>query len=94
MSREQKQVTILSILVLGIIFGLIYFNFDRLKPRIFSGAVWPQGIKLPVETTKTKLLFERSEYKKLTEFGSVPVRPLGVGSANPFVTEAVVVMGE
>jgi hypothetical protein len=88
MSKEQKQMLLLIILILGIGGGLVYFNLDWFKPRLLGQSV-PSSVaaRLPMKMGDAQKLFERTGYKKLIEFGSVPVHSMGVGSTNPFASE-------
>jgi hypothetical protein len=87
MSREHKQMLLLIILILGIGGGLVYFNLDWFKPRSFGQSAPSVAARLPIKMGDVQKLFERTGYKKLIEFGSVPVQSMGTGSTNPFASE-------
>jgi len=85
MSKEQKQVIILSVLIVGIIGVVVYFNFERLVPKATGGlGLGPPTPKLQIGSAQADNLFKRSEYLNLKEYGQVPVRPAGLGSENMF----------
>jgi len=85
MSKEQKQVLILSVLIVGIIGVVVYFNFERLVPKATGGLdLGSPTPKLQIGSAQADSLFGRSDYLNLKEFGQVPVRPTGLGSENMF----------
>lgn len=88
MDKEKKQMIMLSVLILAIIGVVIYFYWDRLIPSKGTGA------ELPARTTRLKIdmegaekLFEREDYKMLTEFGQIPIQPSSLGNDTPFRVE-------
>ncbi|MFH1046923.1 MAG: hypothetical protein V1738_01350 [Patescibacteria group bacterium] len=88
MTKEQKQIIMLAILLCGIIGVLIYFNLDRFLPKVVGGsAILPATTRINISTAEADALFERQDYLELQEFGQVPVRPMGLGNNTPFRSE-------
>jgi hypothetical protein len=84
--KERTQVIMLVGLLVVLLGALGYFYRDRLLPKSTVGAkgyASPTRLVLPV-VDKDMGLFQRDDFKKLRQFGSVPVKAVQTGPNNPF----------
>jgi len=84
--KERTQVIMLIGLLVVLLGALGYFYRERLVPAPSGGAkgyTSPTRLILPV--VKQDLdLFQREDFKKLHQFGSIPVKAVQIGPSNPF----------
>lgn len=84
--KEKMQVLALVGLLVVLLGALGYFYRDQLIPRSTTGA---KGYKSPTRLVLPVIdqdmgLFQREDFKKLRQFGSVPVKAVQAGPNNPF----------
>lgn len=82
--KEQRQIAALGGLVLVIIGTVLYMNRAKFMPAP-SGPSYAAVRRQPVPASDAiKALTDRPDFKELTTFGDVPVRPGKAGSPDLF----------
>jgi hypothetical protein len=84
--KERTQIIMLIALLIVLLGALGYFYRNLLLPTPTGGAkgyTSPLRILLP-NTKQGQDLFQREDFKKLHQFGSIPVKAVQIGPSNPF----------
>ena len=87
LNRKERTQVILLIALLVVIIGAVgYYYRGSLLPR---SAVSAKGYTSPVHlmlpaVTQDMGLFQREDFKKLRQFGDVPVKAVQLGPNDPF----------
>lgn len=84
--KEKQQIIVLGVLLAVILGAVAYYYRGSLLPQPSGGAQTytpPPRVELPTIKTATDL-FQRTDYKTLRQFGSIPVKAVSTGPNNPF----------
>jgi len=82
--KEQMQIMALGAVVIIIIGAVLYMNRGKLMTPP-SGPAYTSARRQKLPSSDTlKTLVNRPDFKELTTFGDVPVRPGKAGSPDPF----------